>query len=560
MSKYSLFCPLAALVFAGCGNDFALNDDVSNSKDNTVFINAIIENEDSNDAESTRTYIYQTERNKHKVFWIDSDEITVFDDSNTKIYEEYGSSDVYGTRFTLSSGSHREEGQFTGNLEGNFLYALYPHNENNIYYYEVLDDGTVEEFFDIYLPEEYDYTEGKVCTPMLSKYYEKKDDTIIKELKFQHIAGSILFEIYNLPDNVKEVTLTTPSSQIAGHLYIDKDKDGSFYISSIYSDHDQIKLKIDRANGQAIPTKFYFPLPLRNYHRGLKLEYTDSDGNTTLIAENTQPFTIKKGDMACYPIIYLNTETIIDGHEAVLMRPADPENGVKALYVAKNNIGAENQNLPGTYFFWGETSGHTIDADFTSDDCLFTDFIYEGQENTTTKNKSIEDLKKEGIIDDNNNLTQEYDAAHVNWGGIWKMPTAKDIDWLCDSINSQMMVVNKKTPVTLPSIKDGEKVLFQKKTITCPVPGLLVRSKKTGGIVFFPNTGFGFFSSVINLMYEGEYWSATVEKQISEAVKSISFANNIYGKDVISEQIVTDVTDFNRFEDYLHPIRPFCEK
>lgn len=83
---------------------------------------------------------------------------------------------------------------------------------------------------------------------------------------------------------------------------------------------------------------------------------------------------------------------------------------------ADHNIGASSPEESGCRFAWGETSPK--------------DEYTKG--NSVTYNLKIAELKSEGIIDDNNNLTAAYDAATVNWGGKWKMPTAAQMLELID--------------------------------------------------------------------------------------------------------------------------------
>ena len=46
-----------------------------------------------------------------------------------------------------------------------------------------------------------------------------------------------------------------------------------------------------------------------------------------------------------------------------------------------------------------------------------------GSSNTPTYGKSIATLKSEGWITADEVLAPEHDAAHVHWGGSWRMPT-----------------------------------------------------------------------------------------------------------------------------------------
>ena len=55
--------------------------------------------------------------------------------------------------------------------------------------------------------------------------------------------------------------------------------------------------------------------------------------------------------------------------------------------------------------------------------------------NTPTYNKKISILLSEGWITSDTVLAPEHDAAHVQWGGEWRMPTCQELNDLkskCD--------------------------------------------------------------------------------------------------------------------------------
>ena len=91
-------------------------------------------------------------------------------------------------------------------------------------------------------------------------------------------------------------------------------------------------------------------------------------------------------------------------------------------YWADRDVGASRPEDYGLYFWWGDTvgyrpSGTTFGFNFTGLNC-------------PTYNKSIDTLLSEGWIVNNNGtyvLAPSHDAAHVHWGGAWRMPTSKEL-------------------------------------------------------------------------------------------------------------------------------------
>ena len=123
---------------------------------------------------------------------------------------------------------------------------------------------------------------------------------------------------------------------------------------------------------------------------------------------------------------------------------------------ASCNVGAESPEEYGDYFAWGGT--------------------YHNYSNSIsiTHGLSISELESRGIIGADGNLTAAYDAAAVNWGGSWRMPTSDEIQELVNDCEWKWT-----------SIKG--------------VNGRLVTGPN-GNSIFLPVDGF---------RYSGYYWSAT---------------------------------------------------
>ena len=84
------------------------------------------------------------------------------------------------------------------------------------------------------------------------------------------------------------------------------------------------------------------------------------------------------------------------------------------------NVGANNPEEYGDYFAWGEVAPKEEYTDSTYK-------WYNGSINTGIKYCTN---SSEGLIDDKAVLKASYDAASVNWGGAWRMPTKEEIDEL----------------------------------------------------------------------------------------------------------------------------------
>ena len=169
---------------------------------------------------------------------------------------------------------------------------------------------------------------------------------------------------------------------------------------------------------------------------------------------------------------------------------------------AAGNIGAELPWETGLYFAWGETEGYTAD-DIARGEKVFDNASY----------------KAKGIKSD---LTLEQDAATVNLGGRWTMPTKDLYQELIDNCTTTWYDDYGGTGVA----------------------GRLFTSNINGNSVFFPASGFYSGSSVSYVGSGGYYWSASWSST-NNAWYLIFSSGNVY------------VNNFYRY--YGYPVRGVCE-
>lgn len=116
--------------------------------------------------------------------------------------------------------------------------------------------------------------------------------------------------------------------------------------------------------------------------------------------------------------------TNASGEDVSWVEPANMENGHEwvdlglSVKWATCNVGASKPEEYGDYFAWGETRGYTGDI---SDGKLFwwDDYKWGDREYVT----KYCNTKYWGVVDNKTILELQDDAAHVNWGGTWRMPT-----------------------------------------------------------------------------------------------------------------------------------------
>ena len=111
-------------------------------------------------------------------------------------------------------------------------------------------------------------------------------------------------------------------------------------------------------------------------------------------------------------------------------------------YWATTNIGAEEPWEYGYYFWWGDVVGYKrVNDAWVASDGSSANFSF-GWDNTPTERKSIATLQSEGWITADGVLAPAHDAAHVHWGGAWRMPTNQELDDLNDNCDWTWTTVN----------------------------------------------------------------------------------------------------------------------
>ena len=97
-----------------------------------------------------------------------------------------------------------------------------------------------------------------------------------------------------------------------------------------------------------------------------------------------------------------------------------------------------------------------------------------------------------GIVDNKTILELEDDAAHVNWGGNWRMPTKVEQDELRNTSNC-----------------------IWTWTTQIGVNGYKVTSKKNGNSIFLPAAGCRYDDDLLTASSRGYYWSSSLDASSS---------------------------------------------
>ena len=163
---------------------------------------------------------------------------------------------------------------------------------------------------------------------------------------------------------------------------------------------------------------------------------------------------------------------------------------------ATMNVGANNETDTGLYFAWGETQGYT---DASTKAFSWEDYKW-------SNNGSRSDFTKYNETDGKTQLDLEDDAAAVNWGGKWHMPTEAQCRELfnTDNCTNEWTTVNGVNGRLFTSVING-------KTLFIPAAGLC------GGCI------------VYNVGHSGYVWTSSLNSTIVSDAWDIFFGSHVRG-------------------------------
>ena len=113
----------------------------------------------------------------------------------------------------------------------------------------------------------------------------------------------------------------------------------------------------------------------------------------------------------------------MNGHDGVQLWADGP-------YWAKCNVGASSETDGGLFFSWGGVDGFKVGGYQPS-------YPFGTNLNSPANGLTLAELKTAGICDASGALARAYDAASVNMGGDWRMPTKAELNDLkekCDIV------------------------------------------------------------------------------------------------------------------------------
>ena len=169
------------------------------------------------------------------------------------------------------------------------------------------------------------------------------------------------------------------------------------------------------------------------------------------------------------------------------------------------NIGASAPEEYGDYFAWGETEPKD-DYNWNTNKWGYYD------ENSKLHITKYNTNNGYGTVDNKTELDPEDDAAYVNWGPSWRMPTTVQMKELINKCSWEWTTRNG-------------------------IPGQLVTGPN-GNSIFLPATGYRYNSTLYYSYFEGHYWSRDLydiypdcayRLRIAQGVRNCNVYNRYFG-------------------------------
>ncbi|MBP3467480.1 MAG: hypothetical protein J6K01_07735 [Paludibacteraceae bacterium] len=226
---------------------------------------------------------------------------------------------------------------------------------------------------------------------------------------------------------------------------------------------------------------------------------------------NVDGFKITDGSISA---VSLYKDGTMDGHDYVdLGLPS-------GTLWATANIGASAPYIYGNYYAWGEVTPQSYEYYW---DTYKYGYGSGGRDYLKYKKYCIEN--SDGIVDNKTILDPEDDAAHVNWGGRWKMPTTEQQKELCEQCywvwteNYNNSYTGGYIIYKVKNSADKGEVISKYKIGKGVMPSSVYSLSDVH--IFLPATGYVGAGSFCDVERYGYYWSSSLHVSYSSKAQCL---------------------------------------
>ena len=195
-------------------------------------------------------------------------------------------------------------------------------------------------------------------------------------------------------------------------------------------------------------------------------------------------------------------------------------------YWAETNLGAQQPWESGYYFWWGDTVGYK----FEDDNWVASDGSSRGEAFVKMKvpnyGKDFTSLLYKRWITEDGTLAPEHDAAQVQWGGGWRMPTQQELLDLCNKCDWKWKKLNG-------------------------VGGYVIRGRRAyaSASIFLSCAGIGNVTSLTSAGSYGSFWSSVPHSDYGSRAWYLYFNSSEHGMR----------SDYRYFGSPVRPVQGFIE-
>jgi hypothetical protein len=314
------------------------------------------------------------------------------------------------------------------------------------------------------------------------------------QAQFQHLGT---YEVLHVKNKSKSsMTFRHRGFEVTNHWYKSSDNTvlSTSYtpsVSSATGDAESDKIITIAAGGSGRVLSWYIPSGAKI--TDAKLKATVNGKSVTTADTKTSSATIERGKAYHMYVTW-------DGNDLRFNeRDSCPDNNhphaidlglPSGTKWACCNIGANSPTEYGNYYAWGETQPKSV---YNWDTYKWG--YYDGNGNARISKYNT--YSGYGTVDNKTELDLADDAAYVNWGSGWRMPSQTQLQELINNCTSEWTTRNG-------------------------VNGRLFTSNINGASVFLPAAGYRWYGELDNAGSYGLYWSRTLDSS------NPGYAYNLY--------------------------------
>lgn len=181
---------------------------------------------------------------------------------------------------------------------------------------------------------------------------------------------------------------------------------------------------------------------------------------------------------------------------------------------ANKNIGAETEEDAGLYFQWGDTQGYTVEQVGVDKQFTWDDYIW-NEGSSVTKYTDDDGLTV---------LESADDAATINMGSNWRMPTGEELRELISNTDIYFISIDNNEIQATYEGDTSDNIYFQEAET---MKGLkFYRKDNRSKYIFIPTSGFIDNGSILSDRSQGRLWSSSVRISRVDDAQNLVFTSS----------------------------------